>query len=62
MVFDEDEVPAGSKISMPEEDLLNAQGDTYVVTLTEKALPSELELHPHLYYIVQVAYFWHHIL
>lgn len=39
VVFDEDEVPAGvdaSKISMPEEDLLNAQGDTYVVTLTEK--------------------------
>lgn len=39
VVFDEDEIPAGvdaSKISMAEEDLLNAKGDTYVVTLTEK--------------------------
>ncbi|KAL7582331.1 plastocyanin-like [Lactuca sativa] len=39
VVFDEDEVPAGvdvSKISMSEEDLLNAGGDTYAVTLTEK--------------------------
>ncbi|KAL8466831.1 hypothetical protein ACS0TY_035773 [Phlomoides rotata] len=37
VVFDEDEVPAGvdvSKISMSEEDLLNAKGETYVVTLT----------------------------
>ncbi|KAL4557496.1 hypothetical protein LXL04_035676 [Taraxacum kok-saghyz] len=39
VVFDEDEVPAGvdaSKISMSEEDLLNAGGETYTVTLTEK--------------------------
>lgn len=39
VVFDEDEIPAGvdaSKISMPEDELLNAKGDTYVVTLTEK--------------------------
>ncbi|KAI3507106.1 hypothetical protein L2E82_21589 [Cichorium intybus] len=39
VVFDEDEVPAGvdaSKISMSEEDLLNAGGETYAVTLTEK--------------------------
>ncbi|KAF4388443.1 hypothetical protein F8388_012420 [Cannabis sativa] len=39
VVFDEDEVPSGvdaSKISMPEEDLLNAPGETYAVTLTEK--------------------------
>ncbi|KAH6782764.1 plastocyanin 1 [Perilla frutescens var. hirtella] len=39
VIFDEDEVPAGvdaSKISMPEEELLNAKGDTYDVTLTEK--------------------------
>lgn len=39
VVFDEDDVPAGvdaSRISMPEEELLNAKGDTYVVTLTEK--------------------------
>ncbi|XP_042047234.1 plastocyanin-like [Salvia splendens] len=39
VVFDEDEVPAGvdaTKISMPEEELLNAKGDTYEVTLTEK--------------------------
>lgn len=39
VVFDEDEIPAGvdaSKISMPEDELLNAKGDTFVVTLTEK--------------------------
>ncbi|GMN34887.1 hypothetical protein TIFTF001_004943 [Ficus carica] len=39
VIFDEDEVPAGvdvSKISMSEEDLLNAPGETYSVTLTEK--------------------------
>ncbi|XP_050365051.1 plastocyanin [Argentina anserina] len=39
VVFDEDEVPAGvdvGKISMSEEDLLNAPGETYSVTLTEK--------------------------
>ncbi|KAL9225742.1 hypothetical protein vseg_001632 [Gypsophila vaccaria] len=39
VVFDEDEVPAGvdvSKISMSEEDLLNAPGEEYSVTLTEK--------------------------
>ncbi|KAL3635006.1 hypothetical protein CASFOL_022060 [Castilleja foliolosa] len=39
VVFDEDEVPSGvdvSKISMSEEDLLNAKGETYAVTLTEK--------------------------
>lgn len=39
IVFDEDEVPGGvdvSKISMPEEDLLNAPGETYEVTLSEK--------------------------
>lgn len=39
VVFDEDEIPAGvdaSKISMSEEDLLNANGETYSVTLTEK--------------------------
>nr|prf plastocyanin precursor [Silene latifolia subsp. alba] len=38
-LFDEDEVPAGvdvTKISMPEEDLLNAPGEEYSVTLTEK--------------------------
>ncbi|NBH36833.1 plastocyanin [Clostridiaceae bacterium] len=37
VVFDEDEVPAGvdvAKISMSEEDLLNAKGETYAVTLT----------------------------
>ncbi|XP_047982392.1 plastocyanin-like [Salvia hispanica] len=37
VVFDEDEIPAGvdaSKISMSEEDLLNAKGETYAVTLT----------------------------
>uniref|UniRef100_A0A7N0UL64 Plastocyanin n=1 Tax=Kalanchoe fedtschenkoi TaxID=63787 RepID=A0A7N0UL64_KALFE len=39
IVFDEEEVPAGvdvSKISMNEEDLLNAAGETYAVTLSEK--------------------------
>ena len=39
VVFDEDEVPSGvnaAKISMNEEDLLNAPGETYAVTLTEK--------------------------
>ncbi|KAK8551742.1 hypothetical protein V6N13_120179 [Hibiscus sabdariffa] len=39
VVFDEDEIPAGvdaSKISMAEEDLLNAKGEIYTVTLTEK--------------------------
>ncbi|KAK4744387.1 hypothetical protein SAY87_010699 [Trapa incisa] len=39
VIFDEDEVPAGvdvSKISMKEEDLLNAPGEVYSVTLTEK--------------------------
>lgn len=39
VVFDEDEIPAGvdaSKISMSEESLLNAGGETYEVTLTEK--------------------------
>lgn len=39
VVFDEDEIPAGvdaSKISMAEEDLLNAPGETYSVTLSEK--------------------------
>ncbi|GMH04645.1 hypothetical protein Nepgr_006485 [Nepenthes gracilis] len=39
VVFDEDEVPAGvnaATISMSEEDLLNAPGETYSVTLTEK--------------------------
>lgn len=39
IVFDEDEVPAGvdvTKISMNEEDLLNAAGETYAVTLSEK--------------------------
>ncbi|KAF5740906.1 putative Plastocyanin A chloroplast precursor [Tripterygium wilfordii] len=39
VVFDEDEIPSGvdaSKISMSEEDLLNAPGETYAVTLTEK--------------------------
>ncbi|PIN01377.1 hypothetical protein CDL12_26119 [Handroanthus impetiginosus] len=39
VVFEDDEVPAGvdvSKISMAEEDLLNAKGETYAVTLTEK--------------------------
>ena len=39
VVFDEDEIPGGvdaSKISMSEEDLLNAPGEIYSVTLTEK--------------------------
>ncbi|KDP36868.1 hypothetical protein JCGZ_08159 [Jatropha curcas] len=39
VIFDEDEIPGGvdaSKISMSEEDLLNAPGETYKVTLTEK--------------------------
>ncbi|KAM0949800.1 putative Blue (type 1) copper binding protein [Dioscorea sansibarensis] len=39
VVFDEDEVPAGvdaSKISMSEEDLMNAPGETYSVTLDAK--------------------------
>ncbi|XVE56224.1 hypothetical protein DITRI_Ditri03aG0220600 [Diplodiscus trichospermus] len=39
VVFDEDEIPSGvdaSKISMSDEDLLNAPGETYAVTLTEK--------------------------
>lgn len=37
VVFDEDEVPSGvdvTKISMSEEDLLNAKGEEYAVTLT----------------------------
>ncbi|CAA2994622.1 plastocyanin-like [Olea europaea var. sylvestris] len=39
VVFDEDEVPAGvdvSKISMDVTELLNAPGETFSVTLTEK--------------------------
>ncbi|XP_077246729.1 plastocyanin [Tasmannia lanceolata] len=39
IIFDEDEVPAGvdvSKISMSEEDLLNAPGEVYSVTLDTK--------------------------
>ncbi|XP_044511084.1 plastocyanin [Mangifera indica] len=39
VVFNEDEIPSGvdaSKISMSDEDLLNAPGETYAVTLTEK--------------------------
>nr|CAD1821297.1 unnamed protein product [Ananas comosus var. bracteatus] len=39
VVFDEDEIPSGvnaSSISMSEEDLLNAPGETYTVTLKEK--------------------------
>ncbi|KAF5739315.1 putative Plastocyanin A chloroplast precursor [Tripterygium wilfordii] len=39
VVFDEDGIPSGvdaSKISMNEEDLLNAAGETYAVTLTTK--------------------------
>lgn len=39
VIFDEDEIPSGvdaAKISMNEEDLLNAPGETYSVTLTEK--------------------------
>ncbi|XP_071732049.1 plastocyanin-like [Rutidosis leptorrhynchoides] len=39
VVFDEDEIPSGvdvGKISMGEDDYLNAGGETYEVTLTEK--------------------------
>ncbi|QCE16726.1 plastocyanin [Vigna unguiculata] len=39
VVFDEDEVPSGvdaGSISMPEEELLNAPGETYSVTLSAK--------------------------
>ena len=39
IIFDEDEIPSGvdaSKISMSDEDLLNAPGETYAVTLSEK--------------------------
>ncbi|KAK4803817.1 hypothetical protein SAY86_003634 [Trapa natans] len=39
VIFDEDEIPSGvdaSKISMDETDLLNAPGEVYSVTLTEK--------------------------
>lgn len=39
VVFDEDEIPSGvdaGKISMSEEDLLNAPGEIYEVQLTEK--------------------------
>ncbi|KAM7252858.1 hypothetical protein ACFE04_025476 [Oxalis oulophora] len=39
VVFDEDAIPGGvdaTKISMSEEDYLNASGETYAVTLTEK--------------------------
>ncbi len=39
VIFDEDEIPSGvdaSKISMPEEDLLNGPGETYTVTLDVK--------------------------
>ena len=39
VIFDEDEVPAGvdpAAISMSEEDLLNAPGETYTVTLSTK--------------------------
>ncbi|PIA35508.1 hypothetical protein AQUCO_03500104v1 [Aquilegia coerulea] len=39
VVFDEDEIPSGvvvAQISMPEEDLLNSAGETYVVTLNVK--------------------------
>lgn len=39
VIFDEDEIPAGvdpGKISMGENDLLNAPGEVYSVTLTEK--------------------------
>ncbi|CAL8995487.1 unnamed protein product [Prunus brigantina] len=39
IVFDEDGIPSGvdaGKISMSEEDLLNAPGETYAITLTEK--------------------------
>ncbi|CAD5190766.1 unnamed protein product [Musa acuminata subsp. malaccensis] len=39
VIFDEDEIPKGvdaAAISMSEEDLLNAPGETYSVTLNEK--------------------------
>jgi plastocyanin len=39
IIFDEDEIPSGvdaTKISMNEEDLLNAAGETYSVTLDAK--------------------------
>lgn len=39
VVFDEDGIPGGvdaTKISMPEDELLNGPGETYAVTLTEK--------------------------
>ncbi|KAF5194398.1 Plastocyanin protein [Thalictrum thalictroides] len=39
VVFDQDEIPSGveaEKISIPEEDLLNSAGETYVVTLNVK--------------------------
>ncbi|OID87290.1 plastocyanin, partial [Acinetobacter baumannii] len=39
VIFDEDEVPPGvdvGVISMPEEDLLNAPGETYTVKLDKK--------------------------
>lgn len=39
VVFDEDEIPSGvdaTKISMSEEDYLNAPGEVYSVTLSEK--------------------------
>ncbi|EOY15146.1 hypothetical protein QUC31_000401 [Theobroma cacao] len=39
VIFDEDEIPSGvdaSKISMSDEELLNAPGEVYAVTLTEK--------------------------
>ncbi|XP_076947817.1 plastocyanin [Bidens hawaiensis] len=39
VIFDEDEIPSGvdaAKISMGEEDYLNAGGEEYAVTLTEK--------------------------
>nr|GEY92756.1 plastocyanin A'/A'' [Tanacetum cinerariifolium] len=39
VVFDEDEIPSGvdaTKISMGDEDYLNAGGEEYAVTLTEK--------------------------
>ncbi|KAL3845359.1 hypothetical protein ACJIZ3_002762 [Penstemon smallii] len=39
VVFDEDEIPSGvdaTKISMAEEDYLNAKDEVYAVTLTEK--------------------------
>lgn len=39
VIFDEDEIPSGvdaSKISMPEEELLNGAGETYTVSLDAK--------------------------